>query len=83
MKSSFFPLAALIGDYCPNRAEFSMRPSWKMSNCVKRTVVFRCGSGIRSAKAAAACQKAGLAHDSRLEGGIQAWKTAGYPTVAD
>jgi len=44
-----------------------------------RLVVFQCGSGIRSARAVAACQKAGLPHDSHLRGGIQAWKAAGLP----
>ncbi len=52
-----------------------------LPDCGKRTVVFQCGSGIRSAKAVAACQKAGLPHDSHLKGGIQAWKAAGLPTV--
>lgn len=44
-----------------------------------RAIVFQCGSGIRSAKAVAACQRAGLPHDSHLKGGIQAWKAAGLP----
>jgi len=30
----------------------------------------------------AACQKAGMTHDSHLKGGIQAWKAAGFPTIA-
>jgi rhodanese-related sulfurtransferase len=46
-----------------------------------RTVVFQCRSGGRSAKAVAACQSAGLLHDSHLKGGIQAWKAAGLSTV--
>ena len=52
-----------------------------LPECGKRTIVFQCGSGIRSAKAAAACQKAGLPHASHLKGGIQAWKAAGLPTI--
>jgi rhodanese-related sulfurtransferase len=46
-----------------------------------RAVVFHCAAGVRSAKAVAACQSAGLLHDSHLKGGIQAWKAAGLPTV--
>ena len=53
-----------------------------LPDCGKRTVIFQCGSGIRSAKAVAACQKAGMTHDSHLKGGIQAWKAAGFPTIA-
>jgi len=44
-----------------------------------KPVVFHCGIGGRSAKAVAACQAAGLAHDSHLQGGIQAWAAAGLP----
>ena len=44
-----------------------------------RAIVFQCGSGVRSAKAVATCQRAGLSHDSHLKGGIQAWKSAGLP----
>lgn len=46
-----------------------------------RTIVFQCGSGMRSAKAVAACQAAGLSFDSHVKGGIQAWKAAGLSTV--
>jgi rhodanese-related sulfurtransferase len=46
-----------------------------------RMIVFQCGSGMRSAKAVAACEAAGLPHDSHLKGGIQAWKAAGFPTI--
>ncbi len=52
-----------------------------LPECGKRSVVFQCGSGMRSARAVAICQKAGLSHDSHLKGGIQAWKAAGLPTV--
>jgi rhodanese-related sulfurtransferase len=44
-----------------------------------RTIVFQCGSGIRSARAVAACRQAGLAHECHLKGGIAAWKAAGLP----
>jgi rhodanese-related sulfurtransferase len=46
-----------------------------------RKIVFHCGSGVRSARAAEACLAAGLPYDAHLEGGIQAWKAAGLPTV--
>lgn len=45
-------------------------------------LVFQCGSGMRSAKAVAACETAGLSFDSHMKGGIQAWKAAGLPTVS-
>jgi rhodanese-related sulfurtransferase len=45
-----------------------------------RTVVFSCGSGVRSIKAAEIAQAAGLAYDAHLAGGLKAWKTAGLPT---
>lgn len=48
----------------------------------KRAVVFHCGSGMRSAKAVAACEKAGLVHHVHMAGGLQAWKAAGLPTVS-
>jgi rhodanese-related sulfurtransferase len=44
-----------------------------------RTVVFTCGSGVRSAKAAEIAQAAGFAYDAHLAGGIKAWKAAGLP----
>jgi rhodanese-related sulfurtransferase len=44
-------------------------------------IVFHCGTGKRSAMAAAKCQTAGIAHTAHMAGGIQAWKTAGYPTI--
>ncbi|MBI1330328.1 MAG: rhodanese-like domain-containing protein [Alphaproteobacteria bacterium] len=45
-----------------------------------KSVVLHCGSGMRSAKAIAACESAGVAVDSHVRGGIQAWKAAGLPT---
>ncbi len=47
----------------------------------ERQIVFHCGSGVRSAKAIAACQAAGLACESHMKGGLQAWKAAGMPTI--
>lgn len=46
-----------------------------------RKVVFHCGSGMRSAKAVAACEAAGIAIDSHMQGGLQAWKAAGLPVL--
>jgi rhodanese-related sulfurtransferase len=48
----------------------------------KRPLVFQCGSGMRSAKAVAACAAAGFPHNAHLAGGIQAWKAAGLPTIS-
>ncbi len=48
----------------------------------KRPIVFQCGSGMRSGKAVAACQAAGLPHDAHMAGGIMAWKAAGLPTIS-
>jgi len=45
-----------------------------------RTVVFTCGSGIRSMRAAEAALAAGLPYDAHLAGGLKAWKAAGLPT---
>jgi rhodanese-related sulfurtransferase len=44
-----------------------------------KPIVFHCGIGGRSAKAVAICQQAGLAVDSHMKGGIQAWIAAGLP----
>lgn len=44
-----------------------------------RAIVFHCGVGGRSAKAVATCQAAGVAIDSHMKGGIQAWIAAGLP----
>ena len=44
-----------------------------------RTVVFVCGSGIRSVKASEAAQAAGFPYDAHLMGGLKAWKAAGLP----
>lgn len=47
----------------------------------QRKVVFQCGSGMRSAKAMAACADAGVDFAGHLAGGIQAWKKAGLPVI--
>ncbi len=46
-----------------------------------KKIVLQCGSGVRSAKAVARCGDAGLAYNSHMKGGIQAWKAAGLPTI--
>jgi rhodanese-related sulfurtransferase len=46
-----------------------------------RKVVLHCAVGRRSATAAAACAKAGVAIAGHLKGGLTAWKHAGLPTV--
>ena len=45
-------------------------------------IVFHCGTGLRSAKAAAAAQDAGCPIAGHLAGGLKAWKAAGLPLVA-
>ncbi|WGM37660.1 rhodanese-like domain-containing protein [Caulobacter sp. NIBR1757] len=44
-------------------------------------VVLQCGSGKRSAMAAARCQAAGIAVTRHLGGGIGAWQAAGLPVI--
>jgi len=44
-------------------------------------IVFLCAAGIRSAMAVAHCLQAGSAHNAHMEGGMQAWKRAGLPTI--
>jgi rhodanese-related sulfurtransferase len=46
-----------------------------------KPVVLHCGSGKRSATAIARCREAGVPVDAHMEGGIQAWKRKGFPTV--
>ena len=52
-----------------------------LPDVLNQKLVFLCGSGMRSAKAVAACQAAGMPLNSHVKGGIQAWKAAGLPTV--
>jgi rhodanese-related sulfurtransferase len=44
------------------------------------SVVFQCGSGVRSLKAIHLCRSAGVAVDSHMGGGIGGWKAGGLPT---
>lgn len=44
-------------------------------------IIFQCGTGKRSAMAVARAQAAGFSHTAHLEGGLQAWKAAGFPTI--
>ena len=46
-----------------------------------KTTVFHCGIGKRSEAAARQCLAAGAATVHHLEGGLNAWKQAGLPTV--
>lgn len=43
-----------------------------------KRLVFSCRSGQRSQQAAAAAQRAGLPFEEHMQGGILAWKAAGY-----
>ena len=45
-------------------------------------IVFQCGSGMRSARALAAAEAAGLSVAGHLAGGIKAWKDAGLPVIS-
>lgn len=44
-----------------------------------KPLVFLCRAGMRSARAVAACAAAGLPHNQHLQGGMEAWKSAGLP----
>jgi rhodanese-related sulfurtransferase len=60
---------------------FSTFDPLALPNFGDRKAVFHCASGVRSAKAVAQCQDAGVAVDTHLRGGIQAWKAANLPTL--
>ena len=47
----------------------------------ERPVVLHCGSGKRSAVAAAKCMEAGVPVNRHLKGGLLAWKHARFPTI--
>ena len=47
-----------------------------------RQLVFQCGSGKRSAAAAALRAKAGATRIAHLTGGIAAWRAAGLPLLS-
>jgi len=42
-----------------------------------KRIVFHCGSGVRSARVATACAKAGITPIAHMEGGFGGWKVAG------
>ena len=42
-------------------------------------IVLYCGGGFRSALAAESLQQMGYTHVSSMDGGIRAWREAGYP----
>lgn len=44
-----------------------------------KPLVFCCGAGVRSARAVAACEAAGLQHNQHMQGGMGAWRAAGLP----
>ena len=72
------------GEYASERIHGALLSTFdprSLPECGTREIVFQCGSGIRSASAVAACQRAGLPHASHLKGGIQAWKAARLPTI--
>ncbi len=47
-----------------------------------REVIFHCGSGKRSADAAARCEAAGIPIATHIRGGLMAWKQAGLASIA-
>ncbi|MBW6416515.1 rhodanese-like domain-containing protein [Celeribacter sp. PS-C1] len=49
----------------------------KLPSQTGKRIVFHCGSGMRSAKVAAACAAAGMNPVAHMEGGFGAWKAAG------
>jgi rhodanese-related sulfurtransferase len=53
------------------------------SNERGKFAVFHCSSGNRTTQAAARLLGAGFADAYQLEGGIQGWKRAGLPVIAD
>lgn len=57
-------------------------PTALLSSLDPARVILSCGSGKRSAMAAARCQQAGFAVGRHLAGGIGAWKAAGLPFIS-
>jgi rhodanese-related sulfurtransferase len=51
----------------------------KLSNLEHKPIFVYCGSGIRSAKAAAVLKEKGYTDVYELDGGMKAWKAAGMP----
>jgi sulfur dioxygenase len=54
----------------------------ELASATGKRLVFYCAFGERSAMAVQAAQGAGIAGACHIEGGIDAWKKAGGPTVA-
>jgi rhodanese-related sulfurtransferase len=44
--------------------------------------ILHCKKGMRSTQALARCTEAGITEISHLEGGIDGWRVAGFPTEA-
>lgn len=55
----------------------------EVAAATRRRIVFFCAFGERSAMAVTAAKDAGLTNAVHIEGGIDAWKKAGGPVVAD
>lgn len=51
----------------------------KLSNLEQKPIFVYCGSGIRSAKAARILREKGYNPVYEMEGGMKAWKAAGFP----
>ncbi|MBL7875699.1 MAG: rhodanese-like domain-containing protein [Cyclobacteriaceae bacterium] len=51
----------------------------KLSNLEQKPIFVYCGSGIRSAKAARILREKGYTPVYEMEGGMKAWKAAGFP----
>jgi rhodanese-related sulfurtransferase len=51
----------------------------KLSDLEHKPIFIYCGSGIRSAKAAAVLKEKGYTDIYELDGGMKAWKAAGMP----
>tara|TARA_R110002167_G_scaffold67405_5_gene190538 strand:- start:5231 stop:5575 length:345 start_codon:yes stop_codon:yes gene_type:complete len=63
-----------------NRPLSSFDPALLPELADPASVVFQCGSGVRSLKAIHLCRAAGVAVDSHMGGGIGGWKAGGLPT---
>ena len=59
----------------------NMRPE-SLPSPAGKPLIFHCGSGVRSRKAAEAALAAGWPVAGHLEGGFAAWKQAKLPTIA-
>jgi rhodanese-related sulfurtransferase len=63
-----------------NRPLSSFDPALLAELADPASVVFQCGSGVRSLKAIHLCRAAGVVVDSHMGGGIGGWKAGGLPT---